>query len=119
VEVTRAVFLFMDQPRFGQCAIAPNVVPASRTAEEASGSTLTYCKSGVDTYTVTCVAPQEFESRRERVVAYLRRDREFVLGLLLWVPLGLVTLSLAMSVWASFVLVATAVAVVSFAWATK
>jgi hypothetical protein len=52
-------------------------------------------------------------------VAYLRRDREFVLCLLFWVPLGLVTLSLAMSVWASFVLVATAVAVVSFAWATK
>jgi hypothetical protein len=52
-------------------------------------------------------------------MAYVRRDREFVLGMLLWVPLALVTLSLAMSVWASIALVATAAGAVWFAWATK
>jgi hypothetical protein len=76
-------------------------------------------QSGVDTYTVTCVAPQEFESRRERTRAYLRRDWEFVLGMLLWVPLALVALSIAVPVWASITLVAAAAGAVWFAWATK
>jgi hypothetical protein len=52
-------------------------------------------------------------------MAYLRRDREFVLSMLLWVPLAIVTLSLAVSVWASIALVVTAAGAVSFAWATK
>ena len=76
-------------------------------------------QSGVDTYTVTCVAPGEFERARERVVAYIKRDREFLLSMLLWAPLAVVALSLAMSIWGSVALVAAAVAVVSFAWVTK
>jgi uncharacterized OB-fold protein len=76
-------------------------------------------QSGVETYTVTCVSPREFESRRERAVAYVRRDLGFVASMLLWMPLALVALSFAMSVWASFALVATAAGAVWFAWATK
>lgn len=76
-------------------------------------------QSGVDTYTVTCVAPREFESKRDRVGAYVRRDWAFAVGMLLWVPLALVTLSLAVSVWASIALVVTAAGIVWFAWATK
>jgi hypothetical protein len=41
------------------------------------------------------------------------------MSMLLWVPLALVTLSLAVSVWASIALVATAAVAVWFAWATK
>ena len=52
-------------------------------------------------------------------MAYVRRDRKFVLGMLLWVPLALVTFSLAVSVWASIALVTTAAGAVWFAWATK
>ena len=76
-------------------------------------------QSGVDTYTVTCVAPREFERRRERAMAYLRRDWGFALSMLLWVPLTIVALSFAVSVWASIALVATAAGAVWFAWATK
>ena len=68
---------------------------------------------------MTCVAPREFASRRERAVAYVTRDKDFALSMLLWVPLALVAFSFAMSVWASIALVATAAAVVWFVWATK
>ena len=76
-------------------------------------------QSGVDTYTATCVAPRESESAPERAMAYVRRDLGFVLAMLLWIPLAVVTLSLAMSVWASIALVAAAAGAVWFAWATK
>ena len=116
---TRAVFLFHGSAELRRVHKRPrrgNRVKNSRGDEWIVADVL---QSGVDTYTVTCVAPREFGSRQDRVVAYVRRDREFVLSMLLWVPLALVTLSLAMSVWASIALVATAAGAVSFAWATK
>jgi len=39
--------------------------------------------------------------------------------MLLWVPLALVVLSLAVPIWASIALVAAAAGAVWFAWATK
>ena len=117
--MTRAVFLFHGSAEIRPVRKRPKRgvrVKNSRGDEWIVGDVL---QSGVDTYTVTCVAPREFDSRLERVAAYLRRDRDFVLAMLLWVPLAAVTLSLAMPLRASIALVAVAAAVVCFAWATK
>jgi hypothetical protein len=76
-------------------------------------------QSGADTYTVTCVAPREIDGMRERAMAYLRRDREFVLVTLFGAAWVLVALSSLMAIWVSFVLVAIIVTFVIFAWATK
>ena len=119
VEVTRAVFLFHGSAEIRPVRHRPKRGARIKNSRGDEWIVADVLQSGVDTYTVTCVAPREFESTRERVMAYVRRDREFVLGMALWVPLALVTLSFAISVWASIALVATAAAAVSFAWATK
>ena len=117
--VTQAVFLFHGSAELRPVRNRPKRGGRVKNSRGDEWIVADVLQSGANTYTVTCVAPGEFERTRERVVAYLRRDREFVLFMLLWVPLLVVTLSLAMSVWASVALVATAAAVVSFAWATK
>jgi hypothetical protein len=116
---SRAVFLFHGSAELRRVRNRPRRGSRVKSGQGHDWIVADVLQSGVDTYTVTCVAPQEFESRRDRVVAYVRRDREFVLCMLLWVPLALVTLSLALSVWASIVLVVVAAGAVWFAWATK
>ena len=56
-------------------------------------------RSGVDTYTVTCVAPADSRDMRERTVAYLRRDWEFVAATLFWCALVFALMSQVMNVW--------------------
>ena len=116
---SRAVFLFHGSAELRRVRNRPKRGSRVKTSRGDEWIVADVLQSGVDTYTVTCVAPQEFESTQERAVAYIRRDREFVLTMLVWVPLALVTLSLAMPVWASIALVATAAGAVWFAWATK
>jgi hypothetical protein len=116
---SRVVFLFHGSAELRRVQNRPKRGSRVKSSRGDDWIVADVLQSGVDTYTVTCVAPREFESRRERATAYVRRDREFVMSMLLWVPLALVTLSLAVSVWASIALVATAAVAVWFAWATK
>jgi len=116
---TSAVFLFHEAAEVRRVSKRPKRGSRVKRGLGSDWIVADVLQSGVDTYTVTCVAPQEFESRRDRTSAYLRRDWEFVLSMLLWVPLALVVLSLAVPIWASTALVAAAVGAVWFAWATK
>ena len=76
-------------------------------------------QSGADLYTVTCVAPREIVSVQMRVMAYLRRDREFALAMLLGSAWTFAALSYVLPMGVAFALVATITAFLWFAWATK
>jgi hypothetical protein len=76
-------------------------------------------QSGASTYTVTCVAPRELEGRPERAMAYLRRDREFVLATLFFSTCAFVFLGMVLGILVSLVLVAIIAGFALFAWATK
>ena len=75
--------------------------------------------SGAHTYTVICVAPREIGDLRERAMAYLRRDREFLLAALCAGALAGVALGSVMAIWVTVVLVVTIEAFAIFVWATK
>ncbi len=75
-------------------------------------------QSGIDTYTVVCVAPREIEDTRERAWAYVKRDRVFLLATLFWATWGSLALAAVIAAWASVVFVVL-VGVSIFAWATK
>ena len=76
-------------------------------------------QSGVNTYTVTCVAPGEFPDKRERAVAYLRRDREFVGPRFSGALMLFALMSQVMNVWTSLVIAGSITTAACFAWATK
>jgi len=76
-------------------------------------------RSGANTYTVTCVAPSELDGIWERAVAYLRRDKQFLVLICLWGLWGVVALGMAAGIWAALFIVVAIEALVVFAWATK
>src|SRR5262245_14804871 len=76
-------------------------------------------QSGAATYTATCVAPHEIDDAWDRAAAYLRRDREFVIGALLFAPIGVGALSTMMAVWISVAVVAAVETFLLFVWATQ
>ena len=116
---TRAVFLFHGSAEVRRVEKVPRRGARVRSGPGKDWVVCDVLQSGVKTYTVTCVAPDELPGRRERVLAYLRRDREFALLALLWNVLFLVLLSQIMTAWAAVLVVVLAAMLTWFAWATK
>ena len=116
---TRAVFLFHNAAELRWVHSVPRHGGRVRSGQGTDWIVDEVVRSGVDTYTVTCVAPAEFAGKRERVTAYLRRDREFAMALVFWSALLVVLLSQVLNLWASLVIVVLSAAVICFAWATK
>jgi hypothetical protein len=116
---TRVVYLFHDGAELQWEHTKPRPGRRVRSGEGVHWITADVLQSGADTYTVTCVAPREIDSARERAMAYLRRDREFVLVTLFGAAWTLIALSIFMAIWVSFVLVAIIATFVLFVWATK
>lgn len=116
---TRAVFLFHDTSELRWVSKAPRHGVRVRSNQGTDWIIDDVVRTGVDTYTVTCVAPGELADTRERAVAYLRRDREFLAATLFWSALVAVLLSQVANLWASLVVVGLLATVACFAWATK
>lgn len=116
---TRAVFLFHDAAELRWVRKAPRHGVRVRSNRGTDWIVDDVQRCGVDTYTVTCVAPGELMDWRERAVAYFRRDREFVAATLFWSILVVVLLSQVMNLWASLVVADSLATVACFAWATK
>ena len=116
---TRAVFLFHGSAEVRRVDKVPQRGARVRSRQGRDWVVCDVLRSGVDTYTVTCVGPDELHGIRARGLAYLRRDREFVLLALLWSALFFVCLSQIMRVWAAVVLVAIVAGLAWFAWVTK
>ena len=116
---TRVVYLFHDGAELQWVHTKPRPGRRVRSSQGVHWITADVLQSGADTYTVNCVAPREIDSTRERAMAYLERDREFVLVTLFAAAWALFALSSFMAIWVSFVLVAIIATFVIIAWATK
>jgi hypothetical protein len=116
---TRVVYLFHDGAELRWVQTKPRPGRRVRSSQGDHWITAEVLQSGADTYTVTCVAPREINGTRERAMAYLERDREFVLVTLFGSGWTLFALSGFMAIWVSFVLVAIIVTFLIIAWATK
>jgi hypothetical protein len=116
---TRALYMFHGASELRRVRNPPHRGARVRRAEGEDWIVDEVLQSGANTYTVICVAPREIAGTHQRVLAYLRRDSEFVLVTLLSSAAAIVALSAVMAIWASVVLVAAMAAFVSFAWATK
>jgi hypothetical protein len=115
----RAVYLFRDGAEVRWEHARPRRGHRVRSRKGDDWIIADVLQSGADTYTVTCVAPREIDGTRNRALAYLRRDREFVLGMLFVATTTSVALSGVMPIWASLVVTAAIVTFMIFAWATK
>ena len=116
---TRAVFLFHDAAELQWVSKVPRHGGCVRSSQGTDWIVDDVVQSGVNTYTVTCVAPGEFPDKRERAVAYLRRDREFVAATLFWGAMLFALMTQVMNVWASLVIAGLLTTAACFAWATK
>jgi hypothetical protein len=116
---TRVVYLFHDGAELQWVHTTPRPGRRVQSSRGVHWITADVLQSGADTYTVNCVAPREIDGMRERAMAYLERDREFVLVTLFGAAWTLFALSSFMAIWGSFVLVAIIVTFLTLAWATK
>ena len=116
---TRAIFLFHGAAELRWVRKVPRHGVRVRSSEGTDWIVDDVLRSGVDTYTVTCVAPAELADMRERAVAYLRRDWEFIAATLFWCALVLALMSQVMNVWASLIVASLLATGACFAWATK
>ena len=85
---TRAVFLFHGSAEVRRVDKVPHRGTRVRSRQGGDWVVDDVLQSGADTYTVTCVEPSELHLRRQRGLAYLRRDREFALLALFWSALS-------------------------------
>jgi len=116
---TRAVFLFHGTAELRWVNKVPRHGVRVRSSQGKDWIVDDVMRSGVDTYTVTCVAPGELTDMRERAVAYLRRDWEFIAATLLWSVLVVGLVNQRTNLWSSLVVAALLVTIACFAWATK
>lgn len=116
---TRAVFLFHDSAEVRRVDTVPHRGARVRSDKGQDWVVGDVLPSGVDTYTVVCVGPDELRGRRAQGLAYLQRDRDFLLLALFWGALFFGLMSQIMRVWAAVVLVAVVVGFAWFAWVTK
>ena len=116
---TRAVFLFHNAAELRLVSKIPRHGGCVRSSQGTDWIVDDVVRSGIDTYTVTCVAPGELLDKRERAVAYLRRDWEFVVAALFWSALLFALMSQVMNVWSSLVVADLLATAACFAWATK
>ena len=116
---TRAVFLFHDAAELRWVRTVPRHGGCVRSSRGTDWIVDDVVRSGVDTYTVTCVAPGELVSKRERAVSYLRRDWQFVVATLFWCVFLFALMSQVMNAWTSLVVAEVLATVACFAWATK
>ena len=115
---TRAVFLFHSTAELRWVNKVPRHGVRVRSSQGTDWIVDDVVRSGVDTYTVTCIAPGELLDKRERAVAYLRRDWEFVAHALLE-RVAVALMSQVMNLWASLVVADLLATAACFAWATK
>ena len=116
---TRALFLFHGSAELQWVSKRPQRGSRVRSKMDGDWIVADVLQSGADLYTVTCVAPREIANLQMRARAYLRRDREFVLAVLLGSAWTVLALSNLLPIWVACALVATLTAFVWFAWATK